>query len=150
MDRYQTLELIGQGTFGRVFKATDREHGHQVALKKIRLFMEDEGVPSTALREISLLRELQHPNIVKCVLKLTRLVTRCVLGDRDRRVLEETGSFRTRVRCCALAYFLASCVSCRWMFASHVGARCIAVSTQLHVMATAVAGWCTTRKLLRL
>lgn len=67
MDRYQTLELIGQGTFGRVFKATDREHGHQVALKKIRLYQEDEGVPSTALREISLLRELQHPNIVKCV-----------------------------------------------------------------------------------
>lgn len=27
--------------------------------------MEDEGIPSTALREISLLRELQHPNIVE-------------------------------------------------------------------------------------
>ena len=33
-------------------------------MKKIRLESEDEGVPSTAIREISLLKELQHPNIV--------------------------------------------------------------------------------------
>jgi serine/threonine protein kinase len=33
-------------------------------LKKIRLEAEDEGVPSTAVREISLLKELQHDNIV--------------------------------------------------------------------------------------
>jgi serine/threonine protein kinase len=36
-----------------------------VALKKIRLELEEEGVPSTALREISLLKELDHPNVVK-------------------------------------------------------------------------------------
>jgi serine/threonine protein kinase len=36
-----------------------------VALKKIRMEHEDEGVPSTAIREISLLKEVQHPNIVK-------------------------------------------------------------------------------------
>ena len=35
-----------------------------MAMKKIRLESEDEGVPSTAIREISLLKELQHPNIV--------------------------------------------------------------------------------------
>jgi serine/threonine protein kinase len=36
-----------------------------VALKKIRLESEEEGIPSTAIREISLLKELNHPNIVK-------------------------------------------------------------------------------------
>ena len=36
-----------------------------VALKRIRLDNEEEGVPCTAIREISLLKELVHPNIVK-------------------------------------------------------------------------------------
>jgi serine/threonine protein kinase len=36
-----------------------------VALKKIRLEHADEGIPSTAIREISLLQELHHPNIVE-------------------------------------------------------------------------------------
>jgi cyclin-dependent kinase len=39
--------------------------GEILALKKIRLEAEDEGIPSTAIREISLLKELQHPNIVR-------------------------------------------------------------------------------------
>lgn len=40
-------------------------HGRIVALKKIRLEAEDEGVPSTAIREISLLKEMHDPNIVR-------------------------------------------------------------------------------------
>lgn len=36
-----------------------------VALKKIRLENEDEGMPSTAMREIAILKELDHVNIVK-------------------------------------------------------------------------------------
>jgi serine/threonine protein kinase len=42
-----------------------RETGEIVALKRIRLDSEDEGVPCTAIREISLLKELKHPNIVR-------------------------------------------------------------------------------------
>ncbi len=38
-----------------------------MALKKIRLEKEDDGVPSTAIREISLLKGLKHPNIVEYV-----------------------------------------------------------------------------------
>ena len=56
---------VGEGTYGVVYKAKDKTTGETVALKKIRLEVEDEGVPSTALREISLLKELDHPNIVK-------------------------------------------------------------------------------------
>ena len=49
-----------------MYKARDlAHHSRIVALKKIRLEAEDEGVPSTAIREISLLKELQDPNIVK-------------------------------------------------------------------------------------
>ena len=65
MERYQKLEKIGEGTYGVVYKAKDRITGEVIALKKIRLEAEDEGIPSTAIREISLLKELQHPNIVR-------------------------------------------------------------------------------------
>jgi serine/threonine protein kinase len=68
MERYQKIEKngsLGEGTYGVVYKAKDQETGEIVALKRIRLEVEDEGIPSTALREISLLRELEHPNIVE-------------------------------------------------------------------------------------
>lgn len=52
------------GTYGVVFRAKHKKTGQIVAMKKIRLENEDEGIPSTAIREISLLKELQHPNIV--------------------------------------------------------------------------------------
>lgn len=55
---------MGEGTYGVVYKARDKTTGENVALKKIRLEGDDEGVPSTALREISLLKELSHPNVV--------------------------------------------------------------------------------------
>ncbi|KAJ3070333.1 Cyclin-dependent kinase catalytic subunit [Podochytrium sp. JEL0797] len=64
-DMYEKIEKIGEGTYGVVYKARDRSSGAIVALKKIRLETEDEGVPSTAVREISLLKELNHPNIVR-------------------------------------------------------------------------------------
>lgn len=68
MNNYQKVEKpVGEGTYGVVYKAKCLKTGRDVALKKIRLEVEDEGVPSTALREISLLRELEHPNIVKYV-----------------------------------------------------------------------------------
>lgn len=59
--------MIGEGTYGVVYKAKDTDTGQIYALKKIRLESEDEGIPSTAIREIALLKELQHPNIVRLV-----------------------------------------------------------------------------------
>ena len=61
---YEKIEKIGEGTYGVVFKARNKKTGKLAALKKIRLDSEEEGVPSTAIREVSLLKELQHPNIV--------------------------------------------------------------------------------------
>jgi len=65
MEKYQKLEKIGEGTYGVVYKAKNRVSEEIVALKRIRLEAEDEGIPSTAIREISLLKELRHPNIVR-------------------------------------------------------------------------------------
>ncbi|KAL5010336.1 hypothetical protein ScPMuIL_012641 [Solemya velum] len=65
MENFQKIEKIGEGTYGVVYKARDKTTGKLVALKKIRLDAESEGVPSTAIREISLLKELDHPNVVR-------------------------------------------------------------------------------------
>ncbi|KXS22109.1 protein serine/threonine kinase [Gonapodya prolifera JEL478] len=65
MEKYQKIEKLGEGTYGIVYKAQNRENGEIVALKRIRLDNEEEGVPCTAIREISLLKELKHPNIVR-------------------------------------------------------------------------------------
>ncbi|PSN58277.1 Cyclin-dependent kinase 2 [Blattella germanica] len=65
MEKFFKIEKIGEGTYGVVYKAQDKLTGNLVALKKIRLETETEGVPSTAIREISLLKELDHPNVVR-------------------------------------------------------------------------------------
>ncbi|KAI0667509.1 Pkinase-domain-containing protein [Trametes maxima] len=65
MERYSKIEKVGECTYGVVYKARDINTNRVVALKKIRLEAEDEGVPSTAIREISLLKELKDDNVVR-------------------------------------------------------------------------------------
>ncbi|KAG8276536.1 Cyclin-dependent kinase catalytic subunit [Homalodisca vitripennis] len=64
LDKFAKFEKIGEGTYGVVYKAKDN-NGTEVALKKIRIDTDGEGIPSTAIREISLLKDLNHVNIVK-------------------------------------------------------------------------------------
>jgi len=64
MDRYQYSTRLGEGISSVVFKALDRQRNEHVALKTIELENEEEGVPSTALREIAILNRLHHPNII--------------------------------------------------------------------------------------
>ncbi|CAG8532384.1 6913_t:CDS:10 [Diversispora eburnea] len=61
---YEKLEQIGEGAYGTVFKAKSRENGEIVALKHIRMEME-QGFPITAIREIKILQKLNHEHIVR-------------------------------------------------------------------------------------
>ncbi|MQL70938.1 hypothetical protein Taro_003232 [Colocasia esculenta] len=66
MDLYEKLEKVGEGTYGKVYRARERATGKIVALKKTRLPEDDEGVPPTTLREVSLLRMLSiDPHVVR-------------------------------------------------------------------------------------
>ena len=48
-----------------MLQARDRLTGEVITLKKLKMDREDEGVPGNAIREIALLKELHHPNIVR-------------------------------------------------------------------------------------
>lgn len=56
-------DTLGGGTFGVVFVALDGNT--KVALKKIKMEREKQGFPVTAIREIRILKALQHENIVE-------------------------------------------------------------------------------------
>ena len=61
---YARVQQVGEGTYGKVYKAKNSITNEFVALKKLRLESEREGFPITAMREIKLLQSFNHPNIV--------------------------------------------------------------------------------------
>ncbi|KAG2219107.1 hypothetical protein INT45_009774 [Circinella minor] len=60
---YQKISKIGEGTYGVVFKGRQKLTNKIVALKKIRLAF-SEGIPVTAMREIAILKEMNHHNVI--------------------------------------------------------------------------------------
>uniref|UniRef100_A0A8C5LMJ0 cyclin-dependent kinase n=1 Tax=Leptobrachium leishanense TaxID=445787 RepID=A0A8C5LMJ0_9ANUR len=63
LETYVKLDKLGEGTYATVFKGRSKLTENLVALKEIRLEHE-EGAPCTAIREVSLLKNLKHANIV--------------------------------------------------------------------------------------
>ena len=63
MEKYEKFAKTGQGAYGAVLKAKNKETQEIVAVKRIH-FDDDEGIPTSALREVSALKGLKHQNIV--------------------------------------------------------------------------------------
>lgn len=55
---------MGSGSYGVVYKGVNRITKETIALKHIKLEMYSEGVPSTTIREIAVLRDIEHDNVV--------------------------------------------------------------------------------------
>jgi len=64
VDEFEKLNRVGEGTYGIVYRARDRRSKEIVALKRVRIEKEETGLPISSLREISILKELSHPNVV--------------------------------------------------------------------------------------
>ena len=57
-DRFEFEKYLGSGTYGVVYKATEKGTNKSVAVKEIKIDYCDDGIPSTAIREIAVLQEL--------------------------------------------------------------------------------------------
>ncbi|KAK0182650.1 hypothetical protein PV327_000765 [Microctonus hyperodae] len=64
MERYERLGRLGEGSYGVVFQCRDRQTGKLVAVKKFQQTEDDPLIRKIALREIRLLKNLKHPNLV--------------------------------------------------------------------------------------
>lgn len=83
VSNYVFEEKLGEGTFGEVHRARHKPTDQCVALKEILLFKKNDGMPITALREIKILKSLDHPNIIEV---LDMAVKRANRPMRERAV----------------------------------------------------------------
>ena len=66
LENYTVGRAIGRGHFAVVYKARNNKLKTLVALKKISLFELSEDAKQKTLKEVELLRYLEHPNIIRC------------------------------------------------------------------------------------
>lgn len=61
---YEKLNVIGEGTYGKVYRIRNKLSGEQLALKKLKIEKEKDGIPVTSIRELRILKKCTHNNIV--------------------------------------------------------------------------------------
>jgi len=69
-ERYTKIDpgstgFLGEGTYGQVYKAYDKDSDKIVAIKTVKLTDPEVGIPATTVREVAILKELQHVNLVQ-------------------------------------------------------------------------------------
>lgn len=75
LEEYDIVRKIGEGTFGKVYLAYDTRKRQQIALKKITLKDELDGIPIAIVREIKILRSLRHKNVIE--------ILDIIMGEED-------------------------------------------------------------------
>ncbi|CAB4377558.1 putative KIN28-cyclin-dependent ser/thr protein kinase [Rhizophagus irregularis] len=69
-NKYLKEKKIGEGTYAKVYRGTERATGRTVAIKKIKLVQTEigsQGIELSAVREVKCLRELRHPNVIELI-----------------------------------------------------------------------------------
>ena len=85
---YEIVSQVGEGTFGKVYKAMNNVSKNLVALKRIRMETERDGFPVTAMREIKLLQSLKHENVI-------RLYEMMVSNGKSGSLFEATSAYHS-------------------------------------------------------
>ena len=67
MDRYETLHVIGKGSFGKALLCRDKQTNQKVVMKVIDLGSQPEHVQAASLQEAKILRAVDHPNVISYV-----------------------------------------------------------------------------------
>ena len=65
MQKYDVLNVIGEGAYGVVLKCRHKEQNILVAIKKFKEPEDDEVIRKNIQREVKMLRLLTHPNVVE-------------------------------------------------------------------------------------
>ncbi|XP_028107138.1 cell division control protein 2 homolog [Camellia sinensis] len=79
MEKYQMGEVIGRGAHGVVHRGLDLKTNQTVAIKKTHSKHYKYGIPSTTIRQISLLKEMEHDNIVKLLDVISNINNECYI-----------------------------------------------------------------------
>lgn len=66
LENYIVGKAIGRGHFSVVYKAKDKRTNLLVALKKINLFEVSADAKEKTLKEVELLKYVEHPHIIRC------------------------------------------------------------------------------------
>ncbi|KAG9347082.1 hypothetical protein JZ751_006009, partial [Albula glossodonta] len=90
MEKYENLGLVGEGSYGMVMKCRNKENGRIVAVKKFLESEDDKTVKKIALREVKMLKQLRHENLVN-LLEVCKKKRRWYLVFEfvDRTVLDD-------------------------------------------------------------
>ncbi|XP_064389654.1 cyclin-dependent kinase-like 3 [Halichondria panicea] len=67
MEKYENLGMIGEGSYGMVMKCRHKESRQMVAIKKFLETEDDKMVKKIALREVRMLKQLRHENLVNLI-----------------------------------------------------------------------------------
>ena len=107
MNKYEIIGIVGEGAYGIVYKAKNKDTGEFGKYRKMRLYIhlfysllvaikkfkesdEDEQVRKTALREVRILKQLKHDNIVNLIEVFRRKGKLYLVFEYvDRTILED-------------------------------------------------------------
>ncbi|GMP60884.1 hypothetical protein CsSME_00023570 [Camellia sinensis var. sinensis] len=79
MEKYEMGEIIGHGSYSLVYRGLDLKTNQTVAIKKMQSMPYENGVPTTAIREVSLLKEMEHDNIIKLLDVISNIDDGCCI-----------------------------------------------------------------------